>query len=216
MFVLLRCFAEMVDDESRNRSTIAELLVELYKLQPKLGYFLLYYLRARYSIERALDQYWVDLSSNAYCSSFYSKASETKYDSYRELCQAREAEVSACLLEDLRLCAEDDVNLLCAMAGDVFQRFAEESRNNSQLLHLYASHVDGSQLYSLLVQCLHGSLVLFNRDASIVDSLTASLEWETFEQMALWQLVAAHSIPLPLLMPLLPKLKVLLLMFSLF
>jgi len=48
MFVLLRCFAEMVDDESRNRSTIAELLVELYKLQPKMGYFLLYYLRARY------------------------------------------------------------------------------------------------------------------------------------------------------------------------
>lgn len=34
-----------------------------------------------------------------------------------------------------------------------------------------------------------------------------SLEWETFEQMALWQLVAAHSIPLSLLITLLPKLK---------
>lgn len=139
-----------------------------------------------------------------------SKASEAKYDAYRELCQARDAEVAPCLLEDLRLCAEDDVNLLCAMAGDIYLRFAEESRNNSQLLHLYASHVDGSQLYSLLVQCLHGSLVLFNRDASVVDTLAASLEWETFEQMAVWQLVAAHSIPLSLLMPLLPKLKVIL------
>lgn len=47
MFVLLRCFAEMVDDDTRNRSTVADLLVELYKLQPKIGYFLLYYLRAR-------------------------------------------------------------------------------------------------------------------------------------------------------------------------
>ena len=48
MFVLLRCFAEMVDDDSKSRAPIAELLVELYKLQPKMGYFLLYFLRARY------------------------------------------------------------------------------------------------------------------------------------------------------------------------
>jgi len=47
MFVLLRCFAEMVDDDAKNRGNIADLLVELYKLQPKWGYFLLYYLKAR-------------------------------------------------------------------------------------------------------------------------------------------------------------------------
>lgn len=49
LFVLLRSFAEMVDDDSKSRSPIAELLVELYKLQPKMGYFLLYFLRARYT-----------------------------------------------------------------------------------------------------------------------------------------------------------------------
>nr|CAG4641495.1 EOG090X0205 [Eurycercus lamellatus] len=182
MFVLLRCFAEMVDDDSRNRSTVADLLVELYKLQPKMGYFLLYYLRA-------------------------SKASESKYASYREVCQARDMEVAHCLLEDLKICADDGVNLLCFMATDVFHRFAEESRNNSQILHLYVSNIDGSQLYQLLVQCLHGALVLFQKDPSVVEMLTSSLEWETFEQMALWQLVAAHSIPLQLLISLLPKLK---------
>lgn len=40
----------MVDDDSKNRASIAELIVELYKLQPKFGYFLLYYLRARYLV----------------------------------------------------------------------------------------------------------------------------------------------------------------------
>lgn len=49
MFVLLRCFAEMVDDDSKSRTPIADLIVELYKLQPKTGYFLLYFLRARYN-----------------------------------------------------------------------------------------------------------------------------------------------------------------------
>nr|CAG4650774.1 EOG090X0205 [Simocephalus serrulatus]SVE94097.1 EOG090X0205 [Simocephalus serrulatus] len=182
MFVLLRCFAELVDDDSKNRTPIAELLVELYKLQPKTGYFLLYFLRA-------------------------SKASESKFASYREVCQARDMEVAHCLLEDLKICAEDDVNLLCYMAADVFQKFPDESRNNSELLHLYVSHIDGTQLYQLLVQCLHGALVLFDKDPSIVELLTSSLEWETFEQMALWQLVAAHNIPLSLLLSLLPKLK---------
>jgi hypothetical protein len=38
-------------------------------------------------------------------------------------------------------------------------------------------------------------------------STVSSLELETFEQMALWQLVAAHSIPLSMLLSLLPKLK---------
>nr|CAG4646849.1 EOG090X0205 [Megafenestra aurita]SVE92248.1 EOG090X0205 [Megafenestra aurita] len=182
MFVLLRCFAEMVDDDSKSRTPIADLIVELYKLQPKTGYFLLYFLRA-------------------------SKANESKFASYREVCQARDMEVAHCLLEDLKICAEDDVNLLCYMAADVFQKFPDESRNNSELLHLYVSHIDGTQLYQLLVQCLHGALVLFDKDPSIVELLTSSLEWETFEQMALWQLVAAHNIPLSLLLSLLPKLK---------
>ncbi|XP_057365693.1 integrator complex subunit 3-like [Daphnia carinata] len=182
LFVLLRSFAEMVDDDSKSRSPIAELLVELYKLQPKMGYFLLYFLRA-------------------------SKASESKFASYREVCQARDMEVAHCLLEDLKICADDDVNLLCYMAVDVFQKFPDESRNNSELLHLYVSNIDGTQLYQLVVQCLHGALVLFDRDPSVIELLASSLEWETFEQMALWQLVAAHSIPLSLLLSLLPKLK---------
>lgn len=191
-----------------------------------------------------------------------SKASESKFSSYRELCVARDLEVAHCLLEDMKVCADDDVNLLCSMAADVFQKFADECRNNSELLHLLVSNVDGSQLYHLLVQCLHGALILFDKDSSIVDLLgndfiqfdfwihelnlflmisnyvhfihyvlflklfmfrnlltysfilssfiyliATSLEWETFEQMALWQLVAAHNIPLSLLLTLLPKLK---------
>lgn len=83
-------------------------------------------------------------------------------------------DVAHCLLEDMKICAEDDVNLLCYMAGDLFLRFADESRNNSQLIHLYVSRVDAGQLYQLLVQCLHGTLVLFDRDPSVVELLSKS------------------------------------------
>ena len=57
------------------------------------------------------------------------------------------------------------------MASDIFSKFADECRNNSELIHLYVSSIDGSQLYQLLIQCLHGSLVIFNKDPSIVDLL---------------------------------------------
>lgn len=80
-------------------------------------------------------------------------------------------DVAHCLLEDLKICAEDDVNLLCSLAVDVFQKFPDESRNNSELIHLYVSHIDGTQLYQLLVQCLHGALVLFDKDPSVIELL---------------------------------------------
>ena len=35
----------------------------------------------------------------------------------------------------------------------------------------------------------------------------ASLEWETIEQYFLWQLIAAHNIPVDYIMPILPKLE---------
>lgn len=103
-----------------------------------------------------------------------SKASESKYDAYREVCEVRDMDVAHCLLEDLKICAEDDVNLLCYMAVDIFLRFADESRNNSQLIHLYVSNVDAAQLYQLLVQCLHGTLTLFDKDPSVVELLSNS------------------------------------------
>ncbi len=38
LFVLFRCFAEMVDDESPGRVPVTDLLVELHRRQPKTGY----------------------------------------------------------------------------------------------------------------------------------------------------------------------------------
>jgi len=183
LFVLFRCFAEMVDDESPGRVPVTDLLVELHRRQPKTGYLLLYFLPA-------------------------TRASESKYDSYRELCQSRDLQLDHCLLQDLKQCVDDDqVPVLCFMAGDLFHKFSDECRNNSDLIHLYVSNIDADQLYYLLVQCLQTQLVIFSKDPSIVDLLVTSLEWETFEQMAFWELLAAHSIPLQLLLPVLPKLK---------
>ena len=158
----------------------------------------------------------------------FSKASESKYEAYREVSQARDMELSHSLLEDLKICGEDDISLLCFLAADIFHKFADESRNNSQLIHLYVSSIDSSQLYQLIVQCSQGSLVLFEKNQTLVELLrkshhqfyqeflnnalfnfilVSSLNWETIEQIFFWQLVTAHILPLQLLLSILPKLK---------
>lgn len=37
--------------------------------------------------------------------------------------------------------------------------------------------------------------------------LDASLEWESFEQFCLWQLISAQNIPIEFILPILPKLE---------
>ncbi|KFM81552.1 Integrator complex subunit 3, partial [Stegodyphus mimosarum] len=47
---------------------------------------------------------------------------------------------------------------------------------------------------------------MFRKD-SFLSVLNASLEWESFEQFCLWQLISAHNIPLDYILPILPKLE---------
>lgn len=49
-------------------------------------------------------------------------------------------------------------------------------------------------------------MIMFRKD-SFISILNASLEWETFEQFCLWQLIAAHNIPVDYVLPILPKLE---------
>lgn len=78
------------------------------------------------------------------------------------------------------MCSDDDVPMLCFMAADVFSKFADECRNNSEIIHVYMSSIDSSQLYQLVVQCLHGALILFNKDQSIVDLLGTTFYFSIF------------------------------------
>lgn len=57
--------------------------------------------------------------------------------------------------------------------------------------------------YPIIV--LQGELEMFRHD-QFATVLLASLNWETMEQCWLWQLAAAHEVPLDVLLPILSKL----------
>ncbi|XP_066993064.2 integrator complex subunit 3 isoform X2 [Anabrus simplex] len=180
LFVLFRNVTQLPEDDSRRLPLLA-VLADMKNQHARIGYLLLFFLKA--------------------C-----KLNDGKASVYRDFCQTLEKDLETCLLSDLKLCQEDDVDMLCWLVPEVYAQFPSVAVGHAQLLHLVVSAVDAKQLQDLVCHILQGRLVMFRHD-SFRALLSASLAWETFEQYCLWQLVTAHGIPIDYILPILPRLE---------
>ena len=189
LFVIFRALCEMTDSD-QHRVHLLQLLAELYTLQPRVGYYLLYFLNA----------------SNRHIN----RDTKAKANVYRDLCEEIDQKFSLdiCLVNDMRQCQEDDVYLFVYLIPDIYKNFAKHAVGNVDLLYLVVSCVDGRQVQTLVCHVVAKDFVMFKKD-SVQMALTASLGWETFEQYAFWQLLAAHDLPFDCVLPLVPKLSAL-------
>lgn len=105
-----------------------------------------------------------------------------------------------------QLCHEDNIFMLCYLVPDVYMEFQNVALGNAQLLHLVVSTVDACQLQELICLIMQGHLKMLKKE-SFTSLLTTSLNWETFEQYCLWQLIFAHDFPIDYVLPVLPKLQ---------
>lgn len=188
-FVLLRNIVDVSAYDDRQGPLFA-LLAEMHTHQPRIGYLLLYYIHASSSAQE-MDN---------------SKSSRNdKMQAYREFCDNLDKKLEECIMDDLKLCQEDDVQLLCWLAPAIYNEFPNIAIGHANLLHLVVSSVDARQLQELVCRVVQGSLTILRED-TLQHILQASLMWETFEQICLWQLVSAHSMSIETIMPVLGKL----------
>lgn len=96
--------------------------------------------------------------------------------------------------------------MLCYLFPDIYAEFPNVAIGNVQLLHLVVSTIDSLQLQDLICRILQGQLKMIKKD-SFSSLLTASLNWDTFEQNCFWQLIFAHDFPIDCILPSLPKLQ---------
>ncbi|KAG2462140.1 INT3 protein, partial [Polypterus senegalus] len=172
---------QMQEDNS-GFSILLDLLAELYQKQPKIGYHLLYYLKA-------------------------SKAASGKMSLYESFAQATAlGDLHTCLMMDMKACQEDDVRLLCYLTPSIYSEFPDETLRSGELLNMIVAVIDSTQLQELMCHVMMGNLVMFRKD-SVLNILIQSLDWETFEQYSTWQLFLAHNIPLETIIPILQHLK---------
>ncbi|KAK7476126.1 hypothetical protein BaRGS_00032619, partial [Batillaria attramentaria] len=182
LFVIFRFLSQMSEEDPR-RQPLLQLLGEMHSRQPRIGYHLLYFLKV-------------------------SKVSDEKMATYKDFCKSLEhRDLKTCLLEDLRLCQEDDVRLFTYLIPDIYTHFPGIAVGNADLLHMIVASIDGTQLQDLICQILQGHLVIFKNRETFLSILNESLEWESIEQYFLWQLITAHNIPTEHILPVLPKLE---------
>ncbi|XP_041665808.1 integrator complex subunit 3 isoform X1 [Cheilinus undulatus] len=179
--LIFRNLVTMQEDNS-GFSVLLDMLAEFYQKQPKIGYHLLYYLKA-------------------------SKAANGKMMLYESFAQATAlGDLHTCLMMDMKACQEDDVRLLCYLTPSIYTEFPDETLRSGELLNMIVAVIDSTQLQELMCHVMMGNLVMFRKD-SVLNILIQSLDWETFEQYSTWQLFLAHSIPLETIIPILQHLK---------
>ncbi|KAK0088867.1 hypothetical protein PV325_010464 [Microctonus aethiopoides] len=194
LFVMFRNYFQLCKEEDNRKKFLGHVLAELQTIQPQIGYLLLYFLKVWGREEEKRE----GLASNV--------TSEVKAAVYKDFCLQRDKKLEPCLISDLKLCHEDSVFLLCYLVPDIFMGFQNIALGNAQLLHLVVSTVDSCQLQELICQIMQGQLTMLEKD-TFTNLLTASLQWETFEQYCFWQLIVAHDFPIKYVLPVLPKLQ---------
>lgn len=193
LFVMFRNLYQLCKEEDRRRQPLITLLAEMYQTLPKIGYLLLYFLKVwgREELKREGET---------------PKFVTLKGSVYKEFCQGAEKKIDTCLNDDLFECRLDEDKILLWITPDLFKEFKQQTVNNPQILRVIVSTVDGNQLHDLICHVMQSQLVMFKSD-NFQSVLKASLEWDTFEQFFLWQLILAHDISLDLLLPILPQLN---------
>ncbi|XP_015739840.1 integrator complex subunit 3, partial [Coturnix japonica] len=140
LYLIFRNLCQMQEDNS-GFSLLLDLLSELYQKQPKIGYHLLYYLKA-------------------------SKAAAGKMNLYESFAQATQlGDLHTCLMMDMKACQEDDVRLLCYLTPSIYTEFPDETLRSGELLNMIVAVIDSAQLQELVCHVMMGNLVMFRKDS---------------------------------------------------
>uniref|UniRef100_A0A3Q0RG02 Integrator complex subunit 3 n=1 Tax=Amphilophus citrinellus TaxID=61819 RepID=A0A3Q0RG02_AMPCI len=123
--LIFRNLVTMQEDNS-GFSVLLDMLAELYQKQPKIGYHLLYYLKA-------------------------SKAANGKMMLYESFAQATAlGDLHTCLMMDMKACQEDDVRLLCYLTPSIYSEFPDETLRSGELLNMIVAVIDSTSGWETL------------------------------------------------------------------
>nr|XP_009861046.1 integrator complex subunit 3-like isoform X2 [Ciona intestinalis] len=183
LYVIFRNLCQSKKDED-SFGVLLSLLSEMYSIQSRLGYHLLFFLAVK---NQTLNE------DNMFI-----------YESFAQNTQL--GDVYNCLMMDLKHCQEDNSTMLVFLVPHVYKEFPEHCIGNSELLNIIVAVLDPQQLEELQCLIMMGSLCMMKKDG-ILNVLVSSLEWESFEQYCVWQLFAVHDLQPDLALPLLQKLN---------
>lgn len=174
-------FRELVATDSAD-SAILSLARTIRKRQSRVGYFFLCYLHRRNHTPSPTNE-------------------SSRFEPYRKLVEEEEREgegggdaFKEMLLNDLKECAESDSGTFFHLLPSLCKQFSLQLMGEELFLSLIVSHIDPAQLSAVMHQLMNKEYQLFGRQPSKLHKiLMESLQWESFEQFSMWQLLNAEG-----------------------
>lgn len=167
--------------EEKCRKCITNLLATVYNRIPCAGYLVLYFLKVHTKLQSRKNPNVV-----------------FKTNVYRILCESVDQSVESCLARDLTMLEKDSPQFFLWLLPDIYREFKNSMINNCDVLRTLVGCIDAKNLRDLIYCVTQGKLVIFKNDG-VLDCVRDSLNYETFEQFCLWQLLQAHDVPIEFL-----------------
>lgn len=172
--------------EEKCKKCFQNLLKHLKSKMSAIGYLLLYFLKVYMKLQTRKNP----SSNHAFKSNVYKIYSDCISENNRE-----KDSVDKILSIDLDLLEKENSQMFLWLLPDIYREFKNSMINNSNIIKILVGCVDAKNLRDLIYSIMQGKLVIFKNDG-IIDCIRTSLEYETFEQYFLWQLVQAHDVPI--------------------
>ncbi|XP_052889487.1 integrator complex subunit 3 homolog isoform X2 [Anopheles moucheti] len=193
-YPLFAAYRILYQQEESCKKRIMALLVAIVTRINVAGYMLLFFLKVHGKLQSRRKE---NAGSTAFKSSVYGV-----------LCDALESDdsVDDYIEKDLNLLEKHNTQMFLWILPDMYREFKQTMLNNTTVLRLLVGCIDASNLGDIIYSITQGKLILFDEEG-IVEILRKSLEYETFEQVCIWQLVQAHDIPLETFQEIIPELE---------
>ncbi|XP_065897464.1 integrator complex subunit 3-like [Dysidea avara] len=122
---------------------------------------------------------------------------------YKKLCN--ETSLHDYLYNDMTVCADNDPVVLFELLPKLYQQFSTDLLGSEEFLNLIVTNVDPQQLCDMICRLMRKEFCIFGAD-NVSKMIRTSLEWDTFEQICVWQLLNSEEPPVLSVVDLLPDL----------
>lgn len=183
-YPLFSLFKIMYQYEEKLKKCVQNILKLVFNKMSSVGYMLLYFLKVHTKL-------LARKSSNSSNVTF-------KTNLYKTLCDYLDENIDTSLAKDLNELESESSQMFLWILPDIYREFKTNMLNNSDVLHILVGCVDAKSLRDLIYSVTQGKLILFKNDG-VLKCVRDSLDYETFEQYCLWQLVQAHDVPIEFL-----------------
>lgn len=179
-YPLFSIFKVMYQHEDKCKKCFNNIIKLVFNKLPAVGYMLLYFLKVHTKLLTRKNPN----NNVAFKSSLY-----------KTLCDYLDQKLDVQLVKDLEALELERTNMFLWILPDIFREFSANMVNNTSVLKLLVSCIDSKNQRDIIYSVTQGKLTIFKNDG-VLDCVRESLNYETFEQIFLWQLVHAHDVPI--------------------